>query len=310
MEPMKKSRTFPRKPIVARSRIVLNTGLIAAAVLTSTGLLSTARPQSKSAEKPSDPHELVQEMVRTELEAQKKDTSLWQYKQIRERNGKRETVEVLETKDGTLDRLIAVNGRPLSDADQKKEDARLKKLASHPSQLAKKKKNDIEDEQHEQRLLQMLPDAFRYETAGAESDLVHLKFTPNPSFTPSTREAAVFHHLAGDLWIDSRSKRLARINGTLLSAVKFGGGMLGHLNKGGTFAARQQVVGDGLWELTSLSVQMDGKALFFHSIAIRQKQDSSDYHRVTANISPEQAAASLIRGDRNATTASSSSNGR
>jgi len=140
----------------------------------------------------------------------------------------------------------------------------------------------------------MLPDAFRYQMVGTEGDLIHLTFAPNPSFRTSTHEAAVFHHLAGDLWIDSRSKRLERIDGALMSDVKFGGGMLGHLNKGGTFAVRQQPVGNGVWEMASLNVQMNGKALFFHSITVHEKQECSNFRPVAGSTTPEEAA-SLLR---------------
>lgn len=252
--------------------------------------------QAHSAEKTSDANALVREMVRTETKAQMSDHSLWRYREIIDRGGRKETRDVVQTQNGTLDRLVAVDGRRLDSRQQQKEDQRVERLATNPSDLAKAKRETNEDAERERRLLQMLPDAFRYQEEGTEGSLIHLKFSPNPNFRASTREATVFHHLSGDLWIDSQSNRLARISGTLNSEVKFGGGILGHLNRGGTFSVRQQDVGNGVWELTNLDVQMNGKALFFHSITVHQKQECSDFRPVNANTTPEQAAAMLKQG--------------
>ncbi len=48
--------------------------------------------------------------------------------------------------------------------------------------------------------------------------------------------------MAGVMLINNRNKRLAELSGKLISEVKFGGGILGHLDKGGTFEVKQ---GDG-----------------------------------------------------------------
>lgn len=249
--------------------------------------------QAAAADKASSADSLVREMVSVETKAQLNDHSLWRYREILDHGGRKETRDVVQTQNGTLDRLIAIDGRPIDSRQQQKEDQRSHKLATNPSELAKSKRETAEDADRERKLLQMLPDAFQYQEQGTEGGLIHLKFSPNPDFRATTREATVFHHLTGDLWIDSKSKRLARISGTLNSEVKFGGGVLGHLNRGGTFSVRQQDVGNGIWEMTDLNVQMNGKALFFHSITVHQKQECSDFRPVSGNTTPQQAAAML-----------------
>ena len=51
--------------------------------------------------------------------------------------------------------------------------------------------------------------------------------------------------MEGKMSIDSREKRLEGIEGILTSEVKFGDGLLGHLDKGGTFSVRLQNTGSG-----------------------------------------------------------------
>jgi hypothetical protein len=64
--------------------------------------------------------------------------------------------------------------------------------------------------------------------------------------------------------VDTKQERLAGFNGHLMEDVKFGGGLLGHLDKGGKFEVRQTEEAPGQWEVTVLVVvDMKGKALLF-----------------------------------------------
>src|ERR1700731_2409615 len=105
----------------------------------------------------------------------------------------------------------------------------------------------------------MLPDAFVFNYAGRAGDLIELSFRPNPNFQPPSLEARVFHDMEGELWVDVKQERLAAINGHLMEDVKFGGGLLGHLEKGGHFEVRQAEVAPGHWDMTFMAVDMKGK---------------------------------------------------
>ena len=80
------------------------------------------------------------------------------------------------------------------------------------------------------------------------------------------------------------------IRGHLNREVKFGGGLLGHLDPGGRFDVQQTEVAPGYWELTRLDVEMKGKALFFKTISIQQKMRRSDFHRLSDDLTLSQAA--------------------
>jgi len=78
--------------------------------------------------------------------------------------------------------------------------------------------------------------------------------------------------------------------------VKFGEGLLGHLDPGGDFHAKQAKVAPDFWELTILNVNMKGKALLFKTIDVQQKMSRSAFRKVADDISPQQAAAILKQG--------------
>lgn len=81
----------------------------------------------------------------------------------------------------------------------------------------------------------------------------------DPDFRPPTREARAFHELTGEMWIDARQRRLVGMRGQLMADVKFAGGLLGYLLKGGHFDVEQQELSPERWELTSLDVDMQGR---------------------------------------------------
>jgi hypothetical protein len=111
--------------------------------------------------------------------------------------------------------------------------------------------------------------------------------------------------MEGTLVVDAKQRRLVEINGHLTSEVKFAGGLLGHLDKNGTFLVRQQEVGEGLWDLSFMSVHMNGRALFFKTITVLEKKSVLDYKPLPRGATLQQIA-DFLRRDFEIHTASSS----
>ena len=255
-----------------------------------------------------DANKLAREVMDNELAAQGRDQSLWRFHEIREKNGEKRLYEVCQTKNGEINRLVAVNGKPLTLALREAEDRRIHKLLTNPSEMQREVKKQREDAQQAKDLMKLFPEAFKFQYAGTQGNFVKLTFTPNPSFHPPNHAAMVFHHMQGNLLVDEKQKRLAEINGELTTEVKFGGGVLGHLDKGGTFVVKQQDVGSGHWEMTLMDVRMNGKALFFKNIAVAEKDIYKNFQPVTDGITFEKAAELLADNSAKATDASPSRN--
>lgn len=117
----------------------------------------------------------------------------------------------------------------------------------------------------------------------------------DPDFRPPTREARAFHELTGEMWIDARQRRLVGMRGQLMADVKFAGGLLGYLLKGGHFDVEQQELSPERWELTSLYVDMQGKALLFKTIAVQQKERRTNFRTVPAGLPLAHAAEMLTK---------------
>jgi hypothetical protein len=240
--------------------------------------------------------QLVSEVVQNELNADKNDQSNWMYIDEAQEKGRVETKRVVESKDGDISRLIAINGKPLSPEEQKKEDQRVARLVNDQDKLAKQRKDGQEDGNKAREMLHMIRDAFLFTQDGQEGQFVRLKFVPNPKFDPPTREARVLHAMAGTMLVDAKEKRLAGLQGKMVSDVDFGFGILGHLNKGGTFALKRAEVAPGHWESTLIDVHLNGKALLFKSINEQQHEVRSNFKQVP-QMDARRAAQEL---DRNA----------
>jgi hypothetical protein len=144
-------------------------------------------------------------------------------------------------------------------------------------------------------LFTMLPDAFVFDYAGNGESLVKLSFRPNPTFHPPSLEARVFHDMEGEMWVDSKQERLAAFDGRLMQDVKFGFGLLGQLDRGGHVEVRQAEVVPGHWDITTMSVEMTGKALLFKSIGVQKRENRRDFHQVPDDLTLTQAAEILNR---------------
>ena len=243
-----------------------------------------------SAEAPPNPQALVREVVQSGLRQARNDQIHWTYRETVRKDGHFETREVCQTNSGTIDRLVAIDDQPLSAEQQKREDARVQALLANTSETRRERQKQREDSAKQGRMFATFPDAFRYKYAGTEGGFVKLTFEPNPQFVPGSRQEEVFHHLEGAMWIDPEQKQLARIDGRLTSEVRFAGGLLGHLDKGGVFSVRFKEADSGYCVMCALDVEMSGKALFFKTIAVQEKREFDDYRLVPDNLTLQQAA--------------------
>jgi hypothetical protein len=251
-------------------------------------------------ELPAYPSQLMQEVVNNELNAEMADRSSWRYLEQRDEEMKSELRDVVGTPDGYVYRTLEVNGEG---SNSKAEWLRLEKLLSNPAELEHAWKAQQRDAEKLRTLMRMLPDAFvyRYDQEPFPTGRVRMSFEPNPNFHPRTTSAEIFRHLEGYVVVDSQALRLAEINAHLVSSAKFGGGILGHLESGGTVVFRQEDVGDGHWQPVFVNVNMRGRLLFL-SFSLHQQIDHSDYEQLPDHLALKQII-SLITQDSNADNA-------
>lgn len=247
--------------------------------------LAWAGKQAGQAELPKNPGELVKQVVANELKAERGTQQLFTFTTIQKKNGHTLTRQIVQTQAGSVGRTILIDGKPLPPDQRQKEDARLQRLVSDPSAMAAKKKDQDADDKRSREMVQALPDAFVYKYVGAEQkepwgQVEVLSFEPNPNFDPPNQETKVYRGMKGEMWIDLKEMRLAKIDAHLFKEVAFGWGVLGHLDPGGAFLVEQQRVYDDHWDATHMILNFTGKILMFKTLKIREDEVTENYRPV------------------------------
>ena len=254
-----------------------------ALLLTLLTLAPTAQSQS------TDPTALVRRAIQNREAAAKTHRPL-RY-QLRKISDHRDTTkDIIETDQGDVARLIAIDNHSMTAEADQAELGRLNTLAKHPEIQEHRHQREQNDADRINRLMRLLPDAFLYRDQGTspcpsgKGPCHHLTFAPNPAFEPPDVEANIFRGLAGDLWIDQAQERLARLDAHVIANVDFGWGILGKLDKGGSIQLEQSDLGNHDWELTTLKLNLKGKALLLKSLDVRLTEEASHFSQVPPGV--------------------------
>lgn len=234
------------------------------------------------------PAALVQQMVYNDLQDRDQE-SFWAYHLEKAVDGQRKSEEQVETQQGPVFRVFAIDGRALDPAQQQAERERVNRVLQDPAEQRKVKQQHDDDEARVRKLMGLLPKAFLFDLDGTDGQNVRLRFRPNPSFVPPDYEDRIFRALAGTLTIDGRQKRLVEMKGQLFDDVEFGFGLLGRINKGSTFAIARQPVSARHWKTNRVNVHVSGHFILFKSVSRQQDEVRSSFREVANDLTVQQA---------------------
>jgi hypothetical protein len=207
------------------------------------------------------------------------------------------TKKILETRDGDVARLMAINDQPLSTADEAIEDARLNALLDDPSKRLRRKQSEEDDAGRAIQVLRALPSAFLYQDAGPgdgpTGKVEKFSFRPNPKFEPPDLETEILPAMKGEIWIDPVRVRVTRLEGHLQQDVDFGWGFLGRLNNGGWIVIELGDVGGGQWRTVRFQMQMSGRVVFKNRV-FDTTEVQSGYAPLPVGMSYQKAIESLL----------------
>jgi hypothetical protein len=237
--------------------------------------------------------QLVADVIYNELNDRECD-SFWQYRSVRQA-GKQDIVrEQIETSEGPIYRILEDHGSPLDMTERRREDRRIENLVQNRGAMERIEQQHLQDEERLKNIMELLPKAFLFDYEGpAEGDTVRISFTPDPSFKPESYEARVIHTMGGTLVVNQRLKRMVEMNGRVLERVNFGYGILGYVEKGGSYEIRRMQVSPTHWKTNLVEVHVQGKVLLFGDVEKEQCESRSDFAPVPHDISLEEAKSLL-----------------
>ena len=220
--------------------------------------------------------------VAAELQADKTDNFPWQYRDHDIQPGKDVVAEVIETPRGDLRRVLQLNGQTLTGAARDKEIARLRAFVQSPDDQARQKKSGESDDKQAREFLSMMPAAFIWTVVSETPEAITLKFRPNPDFRPPDMQSRVLAVMAGEMIIVRGVNRIRSLRGALTDDVKFGFGVFGKIDKGGTFNVERREISPGHWQITETHVHIGGHALLFKTIGQQEDEVKTDWRPSTA----------------------------
>jgi hypothetical protein len=250
---------------------------------------SDAGKDSANTSLPSiSPYALVAEAAANELVALHHKGSYLRYRMETVNERGVQVRDVIESKDGTVARLILKDGKQLTPEQDKAERQRLDDMLASPGAYAKHVKNGESEKSMADKIVPLMADAMintytpgqpQSGRNGGAPEIV-LDYKPNPKFVPPNTQAQALTGLRGRVWIDAKTHYVVRMEGTIFRPVNFGWGMLAHIYPGGRVVMDQTNVGDNRWIFTDFSMELSVRALMVKKLDIHSSAKTSNYQKL------------------------------
>ena len=211
--------------------------------------------------------------------------------------------DVIESKDGSVARLIMRDGRPLTADEDKAERDRLNALIQSPATFAKHIKAEENNKKLGDDLMKLMPDAMIYTYVPGQPQLPNYKGTtivldyePNPKFNPPTTTSEALRGLKGRAWIDAKERQVVRMEGTVFQPVNLGWGILAHIYPGGKLVLDQTNAGaptTDRWIFTHFNENLTVRALMMKTIKVHANIDGEQF-QIVPEMSYQDAIKTLL----------------
>ncbi len=177
-----------------------------------------------------------------------------------------------------IEHTLERDGKPLSAAEARKEQARVDKEVTKYSSQAQADKLRARDEKQAVTFLRalQLANGRREQRFGRETLVYDLSGDPN--FHAKTLEERFAEALTGTIAIDEPSSTPIEIQFQTRRDVKIGGGLLANLHKGFWLHITQQREPDGVWITKDVQGNGDARAALFVHARFRFRQELQKCH--------------------------------
>ncbi|MBP7866722.1 MAG: hypothetical protein KA419_12320 [Acidobacteria bacterium] len=181
-----------------------------------------------------------------------------------------------------VDRLIAENGRQLTEKRQAEEDRRVEK---EMERLAAGRKNEREIEFTASDFLRCCSiDSLRRESWKGRPVLI-ADFAPRLGHKTRNLVEKLIGGLAGNVWIDEEEAQIIRLEARLTEKFKVGGGLVASLGSC-TVLIEQEKINQDAWLPSRIEVDLVARVFLFFGVDTHQVIRYSDYQKVDTRILP------------------------
>jgi len=204
------------------------------------------------------------------------------------------TYRVLMIDGSPYNKLLAVNGEPLSAARAEAETRKLQReIAKRQGETADERRQRVAAYARERRqdngLLQEMFKAIDFKLTGKQTvdgrACFVLEGTPKPGYQPINRDTAVLKGMRGKIWVDEQAYQWVKVEAKVFRPVTFGL-FIARVEPGTEFILEQKPIEGNLWLPSHFSMRVTAKVLQFFSHNYADDETYSAYSLVSSDQLP------------------------
>lgn len=194
--------------------------------------------------------------------------------------------EVLMLGGRPYERVLERDGKPLSEKDAAKEQAKLDKEAAKRAKETDRDRAKFEkDRLEERRFAREIPDAFAFRLVGEEMidglPVWKIEALPKPGYKPRERRADLLTKVRGTLWIEQTGYQWVRADIDVIGTISWGLFVL-RIPSGAKIAFSQRRVNDEVWLPREVHVRADAKLALLKTFRLDVDVAYSNYRKFRA----------------------------
>src|SRR5437016_2122712 len=175
------------------------------------------------------------------------------------------TYEIMEIYGEQVQRLIEKDGKPLSEKEAAKEEAKIQKAIDkrkNESEGDRRKRAEKQEKDREEgrKFVREVAEAYNFKLVGTESvggrEAWVIDGEPRPGFVPHMKEGKFLSKFHGRVWVDKSDLQLAKMDVECLDTVTWGL-FLARFHKGSRFTLEQTRVNEEVWLPRQLAAKID-----------------------------------------------------
>ena len=193
------------------------------------------------------------------------------------------------------ERLIAINGHPLSADRQKQEqkkyedEASKRQRESHDERSKRIAKYEAE-RKRDNTMLQQMTKAFDFRVIGKRTLRGHnvfvLKATPRKGYQPPDRDSQVLTGMEGTLWVDRDTFQWVKVEAHVTHPVRIEG-FLAEVEPGTRFELEKSPVSDNIWMASHFAMKSNAKVVLLVPHHSAEDDTFFNYHRAEGGSGKE-----------------------
>ena len=187
--------------------------------------------------------------------------------------------------------LVAINGKPLTPAEQaeerqKQERITAQRCAESNQERAERIARYERERSRDHQLMDEMTKAFSFKLVGERGsgsfEVYVLKATPKPGYQPPNNETKVLTGMQGEIWIDKQTFQWVRVEAEVIHSVSILG-VLARVEPGTRFELEKMPVDSGIWLPEHFAMKSRAKVLFLYTRKDQEDETYFDYRKAIPN---------------------------